>query len=188
MIVGVLLMIVGGAITLANWSAPIVSLCSDRNVSMVPLVGGCFLALGIYVSTKSIGTALLGFALDLGTICFVVSLPWLAFELWSTSRFARVHNLKCHEPGRDISVELFQRGRAAMTMRFDPEHFEGSPVSIGFSAKWESRGEGFEVFEYADGRSIALTWRDGSYLASELSIPIAADSWTLLDGCRFKVA
>ena len=191
MVVGVILTVLGGLIALGNWTAPFVARRTGRNVSMIPLIGGIFLAVGIYSITKSAWWALLGF-LDLGTVGTAFALPWLAHEFWATSRFARVQMFKCNDSGREITIELFRGDRASISVRFDQsiasQHFEDCPVSIGFSAQWPPTEHGFEVFDYADGRRMLLTRQDQAYVVSESSIPDSARSCTLLEGLRLCVA
>jgi len=188
MVVGVILTVLGGLIAIGNWSAPFVARRTGGNVSIVPFVGGIFLSLGIYTVTKSARWALLGF-LDLGTIGGVIFLPLLVHEFWSTSRFARMYRFICNDSGRDITVELFRRNRASISFASDqsvaPNHFDNCPVSIGLSGEWRPTDEGFEVFNYADGRRTILTQQGESFVASESSIPDSARSFTRLNGLRF---
>ena len=142
MIFGIILLAFGGFIAACNWTAPIISWRSGRNVSMVPLIGGALVGAGIYFLTGSAWWALLGIPLDLGTLTLIVSLPWLVNELWSTSRFARLHQFECRDSGREIRIELSSNSKAALTIVFDQfeaaEYFDSYPVQIGFAASLDS--------------------------------------------------
>lgn len=186
MVAGVILILLGGLFTIGNWSAQLASRRTDRNVSVVPLIGGGLLASGLYLATESKWWALLGFFFDLGSIVCILSMAWLAQELWCTSRFSRLHLFKCHHLGRDITVELFDRGRATIKFKFDqsiaPSHFDECPIEIGFSASWTPKDNGFEVFDYADGGSMKLTQSEAVFVVDESTA--TPPSCTRLHGLR----
>ena len=121
MIIGYALLVLGAFVACYNWYAPIASHRSNRNVSMVPLVGATLLGTGIYLVTSSFWWSLLAIPLDLGTLCLVFAFPTFIANEWATSRYNLVHEFHSAEGWRNISLRLFRNKAACFKLDFDKE-------------------------------------------------------------------
>ena len=82
MALSLIVVLLGGFFAVLNWSALFVAKRTGRNVSVIPLIGGVLLAVGIYRLTDSIWLSLLAIVLDLGTLILFATIPLLIRQLW----------------------------------------------------------------------------------------------------------
>lgn len=190
MVCGIILILLGGFIAAMNWYAPIQSKREDRHVSMVPLIGAALLGGGIYSLSGSLLWSLLAIPCDLGTVLFVVGLPWLFSELWQTSRFNELAKFIANDNGREIFVTLYRNGHASINQEYNgtvgPQEHGSIPVSRGFSGKWELNDNVFHLTEITGGRDLLLVPTGNNFLSTESQLESDAKTHTLMDNLVFE--
>ena len=139
MVFSIFLILLGGFIAASNWYAPIRSKREERHVSTVPLIGVALLGGGIYTLSGSLLWALLAIPFDLGTVLFLLGLPWLFSELWQTSWFNELANFIARDNGREVLITLYRNGRVSINQEYNgtvgPLEHGFIPVSRGYSGK-----------------------------------------------------
>jgi hypothetical protein len=176
LIVGYLLIVLGGLISFQNWASIVVSYRSGRFVSAVPLVGGLLLGGGMALIPPTRPYAALAIVADYGTLIFILALPHLCYQIWSTSRFNLVHSFSISAAGRSITINLFHRHIAVIRVEFNPPvpcHDNGS-LAQGFGAvgRWATTEAGFSIEGYRATRHIRLVPKEnGDFTTVELNYP-----------------
>ena len=189
MIFGIVMILLGGFFAAMNWYAPIQSQRENRHVSMVPLVGAVLLGIGIYLISGSMLWSLLAIPLDLGTLLFVLGLPWLFSELWQTSRFNELAKFHADDNGRDIHITLYKNAICAINQEYNetvgPQEHGAIPCSRGFSAKWQLSDDVFHITDITGGREMELVPNGGGYTSSESNVESDAKAHTLMNNLNF---
>lgn len=190
MTVGIITIVLGGFIALMNWLAPIQSKLKNRHVSMVPIFGALLIGIGIYSITDSFLWSLLAIPLDLGTLMFVLSLPWLFNEIWETSRFNELSKFYTNDNGRKIFITLYKKGLVCIYQEYNdtanPQEQGYIPVSQGFTGKWELIDNKFYITEFLGGRKLELIINGDSFLSIESNVEPNAEKHTLMDDLIFN--
>jgi hypothetical protein len=213
-IFGYAFLVIGAYVAVMNWLGPIRVARTGRGYSLVPLFGGLFLGSGTFLLTGSVGWSFLVACLDPGFITLPISVPWLVYVLWSTSRFARVHQFVFREARRTITIELFRDGTAKI--RFDCDQIDAAeigrknprnenrppsiselaedtprrehiPVALSLAGSWRSVGSGFEVFGHGNDRRLALEHTNEGFIAVEENAPADLPPYMSMNGLRFFV-
>ena len=152
------LIIVGAIFSLFNWSSLVAS-TKDRFVSPVPFAGALPLTIGLLLLPETRPWWWIAALADYGTLILLLSLPWLAREFWSTSRFQLIEEFRSQEENRSVRLKLFRRAIAVISIEFDPPepHGDGALVqSIGLQGKWRSVESGYRISEYGEERELII--------------------------------
>lgn len=134
--------LLGGLIALLNGMTIYRRCRTGRFSSTVPILGALFLGMGLYLMPKTRPYAWMALFLDPGTVSLLVSLPKVAREFWSTSRF----NLEREYEGRSgpwhVRLRLFRKG--IFTLRVDrdkADRQEAGLISAGITGTWRMEKE-----------------------------------------------
>ena len=84
-IVGIILVLFGGLVTFANWRLVYEWYKHKRSSSMIPLIGGLSLSLGIYFVYPTIYAFLTVFA-DPATYSALCAIPLIIKDVWQTRK------------------------------------------------------------------------------------------------------
>lgn len=127
--------------------------------------------MGIFLVTGSFWWSLIAILLDPGTVVLLVAAPHLTNVLLSTSRYRKILSLRAKDLGREIELELFKNSIATITINYDQatmaNHSLPYLTQCGLMAKWKETADGFEVYNYSDGRILTLQFVNGAYQSSE---------------------
>jgi hypothetical protein len=190
MIFGVITILLGGFVAAMNWYSPFQSQRENRHVSMVPLIGAGLIGVGIYSLTGSLLWSLIAIPLDLGTLFFVLGLPWLFNEFWQTSRFNAVAKFNTNDNGREIVITLYKNGGASINQEYNgtvgPQEHGAIPCSRGFAGKWKFVDDEFLLTELSGGRELKLVFAGNSYVSSESNVESDAKNHTLMNNLIFE--
>jgi hypothetical protein len=169
------LIAVGGLLSLFNWATLFATLRGKRFVSPVPLFGALLLGGGLALLPETRPYAGLALLADYGTLMLVIALPFLAFQLWSTARFNLVHSYVMNAPDRTVTIKLYRRQIAVITVTFDPPapcNAHGARIgSFGLVGTWSPTDRGFTIDGYVETRRLVVTGDGGAYRTSELNYP-----------------
>lgn len=119
-VIAYILMALGARMCLLNWGTLIASWRSKRCVSPVPFVGALPLGYGMSLLSETRAYAWLALIVDYGTLAVILPLPYLAFEARSTSRVNLLHRFTSKAAGRSVTIKLFRRRVAVISVEFDP--------------------------------------------------------------------
>jgi hypothetical protein len=188
-IVGYSLIVLGGYVSLLNWTAPIISKRSGRNVSTVPFFGAGFLGLGIFLLTESLWWSLIAIPLDLGTLFLPFGVAAIILDAWKHSRGRRVQRLKTRDRAREIQIDLYKNSAATIVFSFDARnasHDQPFLTKASWTAQWKETGDGIELYDFADGGSLVLQSNGNNYHSVETSTR-QSDARYKLDGLQFDI-
>jgi hypothetical protein len=189
MVLAIIAILLGGFIAAMNWYAPIQSKLESRSVSMPPFIGAAMMGFGIYHLTDSIRWSLLAIPLDLGTLLFLIGLPWLIAESLKTAQYNEVVTFYSDDRGRELFITLYRNGVASIRQDYNgtvgPQEQGAIPGSRGFNARWEQNGDVFSLTDITGGREMVLTPDEGGFLSSESKVEPEAKPHTLMDNLRF---
>lgn len=160
------LMVFGALFCLLNLTLAVASVRSGRFVSMIPLVGGLTLAGGALLLPATRPFAVLGLVLDLGTLTFLLAIPRIAHELWSTSRFNLLEEYRRKKENHEVILRLYREQICILQQFFRREPAELGIRHISLLGSWERDGTRIvlqlggkiEVLE-AVPESRSLKWR-----------------------------
>lgn len=186
-------MVVGVALSAANWRLVLPRPPGRANVSQIPFVPCLFTMLGLvgFDSTRRFWwTALF---IDPSIASFGYVLPKLAAESWRTSRFTRLRVLRAHDARRRIELSLHRNGHFLLRAAFDPstpvDAHGARIVSFGMLGRWEEVGDAIRLSRYRDPRVTSLEPSGGTYASHENGDssrdPLDPES---LDGLTFRDA
>jgi hypothetical protein len=133
------LIALGSTFTLYNWLMVYLTWRTGRFHSCIGLVGGLPLAVGLLWFPATRLFAWVPLVLDWGTLMFLLALPQIVDELWSTSRFNLLEEYAGQRDGRKARLCLFRRG--VFTMQFERPDAQCGLVEVGSIGTWQ-REEG----------------------------------------------
>jgi hypothetical protein len=169
------LIAIGGFLSLVNWGTLVASLRSKRFVSAVPLIGAIPLGGGLALLPETRAFAWFALVADYGTLVLIIASPRLAYEFWATSRFNQLHCFRSNASGRDITIKLFRRQIAVISVTFAPPvlcNDYGVLVQyFGMVGKWARTESGFSIDGYGSDRRLRLSKNGGVYTTEELNYP-----------------
>lgn len=187
----VTLIALGSVLALLNWYSLIASLCGDRFVSAVPLIGAFLLGSGMILLPQTRPFAWIALIADYGTLVFLIALPRIVAAIWSTCRFNLLHSFDLDEPGRHFTIKLFRRHIALISAQFDPFlpcNDDGACIgSFGWGGKWHVIENGYSIHGYCAERQLLLMSTNGNYSTTELHYPAENKyDYDSLDDLTFK--
>lgn len=166
---------VGALITLSNWYSLYLKLTTERDVSYAPLLGGLLLVLGLVGMPETRPYAWLGVVADYGTIGFILALPHLVREAWSTSSINLVHRFVSDGGGRLDDFHLFKRGQFTIKMEHQPpipcNEYGALIATQGLCGSWRSDAQGFVLEGYDRGRVLRVIESGDVYKTKEENYP-----------------
>ena len=178
LLLGIALIVLGSALSLANWYTLYAYLCKDRYSSVVPLLGAILLGSGMATIPRTRPFAWLAVIADYGTLVLIISLPQLVYAFWSTSIFNRFAVFRTDDAGRKIQIKLFRRGIAVIQATFNPTLPTGAGgFVVGFSwmGTWEHAEDGYSVTGYASDRQLVILRDNGAFKTRELGYPVGRE-------------
>jgi hypothetical protein len=168
-------LILGCLIAVSNWYSIYASHRFDRNVSPVPIFGALLLALGMLGFQQTRPYAWAGILADWGTIAFILAVPDMTWEAWTTSRLNLLHRFTSEINGRYDDIRLFKRGKFTIKTEYTPPipcNKHGACItSQGRIGSWKLDGECFYLEGYADSRVTKIKNEDGDYITEEDDYP-----------------
>jgi len=175
---GIALIVLGSAVSLLNWFTLVLSLRSDRFVSVVPLIGALLLGCGLGLFPQTRPFASLAVIADYGTLILIISLPRLAYSFWSTSRFNLICAFRTEDAGRRVRIAIYRRGIALIETLFDPPVPTGGggfAVAISQMGTWQPIDGGYSLAGYAADRQLLIAHHNGTYRTRELQYPTGTE-------------
>ena len=162
--VAVGLMALGGLVSLLNWLTLLQTWRTGRFCSPVPLLGTLSLAAGMLLYPATRPYAWVAVPADYGTLTLLFALPYLAGELWSTSRFNLLEEYAGTRGARTVRLRLFRRGVFTLEQRIRRQPGECGLLRLGTIGTWQRdggrlllrMGEQSAVFEAPPARAETL--------------------------------
>lgn len=174
-ILAYILIVVGGLVSLINWTTPIASWRSKRFVSPAPFGGALLLGVGLLLLPETRPFAWVALIADFGTLVFIIAIPRLVWIAWATSRFNLVHAFAADTDGRAVTIKLFCRQIAEISVKFDPpilfDDGRGFVNSFGLVGSWSPTTAGFVIKGYDSDRELRVLNQGGRYVTAELNYP-----------------
>ena len=146
--IGVL--ILGGVIALGNWFYLYMRRRIGHGYSSVPLIGGVLLVTGMWMLPVTRPYAWAGVFLDYGTLIVVLSLPRMANELWSTSRFNLLSEYVGHRGSMTACLRLFRKGHFTLVQRIDRPHGTQGLMQRSMPGTWQREGNRVTLWHGAE--------------------------------------
>lgn len=169
------LIALGVVFSLMNWSYVVLSWVKKRHVSLVPLVGAIPLGCGLVLLPQTRPFAWLALVADCGTLGILLGMPFIVREIWSTSRFNLLHSFASSASGRQVSIKLFRRHVAVISVKFDPPircvERDSYVQSFGMVGNWSLTESGYQIDGYGADRQLRMSLTEGGYLTEELNYP-----------------
>ncbi len=187
LVIAYALIAVGALLSVLNWGTLVASYRSGRFVSAVPLVGALPLGCGMALLPHTRPFAWLALVADYGSLVLIISLPHIAYEVWSTSRINLLHSFTTNVSDRVISIKLFRRHIAVISARFDPpvlcNDYDALVQSFGLVGRWVPTETGFSIDGYDSDRQLLVSKENGGYTTVELNYPSSKKyNYDCLDG------
>jgi hypothetical protein len=174
-ILSVIAIVLGALIALFNWSSIFASKKAGRRVSPVLLIGGVLLVLGLLGLEATRAYAWVGVVADFGTLIFLLAIPAIMWDSWSTSSVNLVHRFLSDAGGRRDDICLFKRGKFTISSEHHPPvpvNRQGAMgVGRGFVGTWREEPEGFVLERYGENRVLRIRHVDGVYRTTEQNYP-----------------
>jgi len=165
----------GGYIAVMNWYTIYASHKSGRNVSPIPLLGACFLVLGLCGFQQTKPYAWAGILVDYGTLVLMLVIPSLVWESWTTSRINLLHRFLSDFDGRRDDIRLFKRGRFTIKTEYNPpvpcNPHGALAMSQGRIGTWTHDGDVFCLVGYGESRTMKIMQKDGLFITVEMNYP-----------------
>lgn len=166
----------GALLCVLNWGTLIANWRYKRFVSAVPFVGALPLGWGMSLLPGTRPYAWLALVADYGTLVFIIALPRILLEVWSTSRVNLLHCFTGNSAGRAIAIKLYRRNVAAISADFDPpfrcDDHGGLVLSFGMAGTWAATESGFLIKGYDSDRQLLLSQQsDGGFATMESNYP-----------------
>lgn len=168
-------LVLGGFFAASNWCFLCISLKSAKFVSVIPLLGGLFLVLGLLGFHQTRPFAWAGLLADYGTLVFLFAIPTLIHEAWQTSRWSLLHKLTGQKGAGTYDVRLFQKSVFTIRCLYNP------PVpcnaagvlaqSRGFQGTWREEDDGFCLENYAATRVLHIRRTSNGFISTEDNYP-----------------
>jgi len=136
----IVLLVLGGLISLANWLALYQTHRTGRSHSTVPLLGAALLGAGMWLLPRTRPYAWIAVFLDRGTLVLFLALPRLADEVWSTSRFNLLKEYVGQRGIKTVYLRLFRKGVFTLKQRFQRPRGEGGIIQTSSKGKWRRDG------------------------------------------------
>lgn len=174
-VVAYILMALGALLCLLNWGTLIASWRRKRFVSAVPFVGALPLGYGMSLVPETRAFAWLALIADYGTLAVILALPYIAWHAWSTSRVNLLHRFTSKAAGRSVTIKLFRRHVAVISVAFDPpvpcEDHGACIQAFGLVGTWAATKAGFSIEGYDANRHLLLSNEPGGFTAVESNYP-----------------
>lgn len=136
-VVAVALVSFGGLVALLNWLSLILTWYTGRFCSAVPLIGAAFLSGGMLLIPDTRPYAWVGVVADYGTLAFLLALPRIIEEIWSTSRYNLIEEYVGDRGIKTVYLRLFHKKVFTIEQRFRRQVGECGVVGAGTIGKWE---------------------------------------------------
>ncbi len=189
-IVALISIVLGSFICFCNWYTIYDSWRKKRFVSAVPAIGALFLGLGLAYFEKTRPYAIFSIVADYGTLIFLIAIPRLAKELWSTSKINLTKSLIGNNDIADYKLKLFKKEIFVLEVTFSPPQIANEHgakiVSFGFQGNWQESEGSILLTDYNADRTLELTKSNCNYIAKEFNYPDDAEyRYDQLDGITF---
>jgi len=192
LLLAIALMVLGSALSLANWYTLFAYLWNGRLSFVVPLFGAILLGSGMAMIPQTRPFRWLAVVADYGTLILIISLPRLAYAFWSTSIFNRITVFRTDDAGRRIEIRLFRRGIAIIQASFNPplpNRAGGFAVGLSWMGTWTPVDGGYSVTGYASDRELLVSPQNGVFRTRELGYPVGKkETHDSLDGLTLHQA
>jgi len=173
----ILLLVLGGLLSASNWITLFLWFRWRQHASVVPLLGGVMLMVGLIMIKSTRPFAWAGLLADYGTLILLWSLPKIFCELWQTSRFQIVHQFISEQAGRRDDIRLFKSGIFTIQSVCIPPILCNSAgvliQSFGLIGRWHDMGENFRLDGYREQRTLVIRQSSDKYTATEIGYPLA---------------
>ena len=173
--IGIIAIIIGGLISLANWGCLYRSWKTKRHISSVPLVGAILLIFGLFQFEGTRPYAWIGIVVDYGTLVFICSIPFLIREFWSTSRVNLIREYDGSSSTTHHNLKLYKNGVFVIESKVDPprpaNEYGALIGSFGFQGKWTETGNSINLSDYAEDRTLNLQESNGKLISRETNYP-----------------
>jgi hypothetical protein len=151
---------------------------------IIPLIGPILLTMWVFASGYSLWLIPLVWLCDLGTIALIWLFPWLAMELWRTSRFTRNGMLSGEEGNRKVVVTLHRGGHYVLRSSWQSGPIERGVSSIGESGRFVKQQGVLEIESHAGRKRRILPDANGAYIVRELEERFPESDMLNLSGWR----
>ncbi len=105
---------IGGFIIVCNWLTPLQTRRTGRNHSAIPLLGAAFAGAGLWLLPAVRRWTWAPFLVDFGTLLVLVSLPYLIYNEWQTSRLNLVAEYSGRRDTLIVHIRLYRRGHCTV--------------------------------------------------------------------------
>jgi hypothetical protein len=138
---GVALMALGSVFALVNWLALEETWRTGRFHSVIPPLGGLCLAIGALLVEATRPWAWLAVVVDPGTFLFVLALPSLVAEAWTTSRFTLLEEYEGQQGNKTVLLRLFRNNHLTLRQDFHYEAGKLGTIQVITVGTWERNEE-----------------------------------------------
>jgi hypothetical protein len=188
--IGIISIILGGLISLANWVCLYRSWKTKRHISSAPLIGAILLVFGLFKFEVTRPYAWIGIFVDYGTLVLICSIPVLIKEFWSTSRANLIREYDGFSSTTHHNLKLYKNGVFVIESKVDPpvpaNEYGALIGSFGFQGKWTEIGNSINLREYAEDRTLDLQETNGKLISRETNYPDGKEhQYDSLEGIEF---
>jgi hypothetical protein len=139
--VGLAMACLGGLFALLNWWTIVQTWRTGRFCSPVPLIGPAFLIAGMLLIPGTRPYAWVAVIADYGTLAFLIAIPLIIKEVWSTSRYCLLEEYVGDRDGKTVYLRLFRKGVFTIKQHIRRPVGEHGVVQAGTIGEWEREGE-----------------------------------------------
>ena len=162
-VIALVLMSLGGFIAVANWLSIYLSWYTGRFHSPIPVIGGLFLFVGMFLLPAMRLWSWTAVLLDYGTMGLLIASPYIIADLWSTSRFNLLEEYIGRNGNKTVHLRLFRKGIFALEVSIQLDRNEVGVTGAGTTGTWKR--ESGRLLLQRDGESAVLERSPG--IASE---------------------
>jgi hypothetical protein len=150
-------MTLGGLVALLNWYTVYYTWRSGRFCSPIPLIGGFFLGGGMLLLPALRSCAWLALVLDYGTLAFLLAIPAMAREMWSTSRINLLEEYAAQVGKKSVQLRLFRKGVFTLKRQLRRQPGELGLMGASTIGAWKREGNRLQLSLYENSAIFAAS-------------------------------